>query len=335
MIKRILTLWSLTSALALAVVSPVLAADWVQYEGGEGPGQGKHIVFITGDEEYRSEEAMPMMARILSDHHGFKCTVLFALNPETGEIDPNNQTNIVGMKHVADADLVVLFTRFRELPDDQMKYFVDYAEAGGPIIGLRTSTHAFRYSRDKESPYAKYDFSNREWRGGFGQQVLGETWINHHGRHGSESCRGVVDGMNRNHPILTGVSNVWGPTDVYGVRNLPDDADVLLHGLTLSGMTPDSPANTDKTLMPVAWVRHHEWDTGNVSRIFNTTMGAATDLVEPGLRRVLVNAALWALEMEDAIQPDLNIEPIGAYNPTQFGFNGFQTGMKPDDFAAN
>ena len=89
MIKRTLKLWGLTGALALAAITPALAAQWVQYPGGEGPGAGKHIVFITGDEEYRSEEAMPMMARILSERHGFQCTVLFALDPETGESDPN------------------------------------------------------------------------------------------------------------------------------------------------------------------------------------------------------------------------------------------------------
>ena len=108
---------------------------WVKYEGREGPGKGKHIVFITGDEEYRSEEAMPMMGKILSVRHGFDCTVLFAMDDETGTIDPDNQTNIKGMHFVKDADLVVLFTRFRELPDDQMKYFVDHLLLRGILFG--------------------------------------------------------------------------------------------------------------------------------------------------------------------------------------------------------
>ncbi len=64
------------------------AADRVVYEGNQGPGKGKHIVFVTGDEEYRSEEAMPMLAQILAIRHGFKCTVLFALDPTDGTIDP-------------------------------------------------------------------------------------------------------------------------------------------------------------------------------------------------------------------------------------------------------
>src|SRR5437667_2073451 len=84
------------------------AADWVSYEGKEGPGKGKHIVFVTGDEEYRSEEGMPMLARILAERHGFKCTVLFAINPADVTIDPNNQTNIVGMDTLKSADMVVM-----------------------------------------------------------------------------------------------------------------------------------------------------------------------------------------------------------------------------------
>ncbi|NMC22107.1 MAG: hypothetical protein GYA33_17000, partial [Thermogutta sp.] len=72
--------------------------QWVTYEGGEGPGKGKHIVLVSGDEEYRSEEALPMLGKILAKRHGFRCTVLFAIDPETGEIDPLNVTNIAGLE---------------------------------------------------------------------------------------------------------------------------------------------------------------------------------------------------------------------------------------------
>ena len=72
------------------------ARDWVVYEGKEGPGQGRHIVFITGDEEYRSEEGMPMLAKILAVRHGFKCTVLFAIDPADGTINPKVVNNLPG-----------------------------------------------------------------------------------------------------------------------------------------------------------------------------------------------------------------------------------------------
>ena len=132
---------------------------WIVYEGNEGPGAGKHIVLVSGDEEYRSEEALPLLAKILSVHHGFKCTVLFAIDTETGEINPEEQTNIPGLHNLETADMMVLFTRFRELPDEQMKYIVDYTNSGKPVMGLRTATHTFSYSRNLQSPYAKYSFN--------------------------------------------------------------------------------------------------------------------------------------------------------------------------------
>jgi hypothetical protein len=135
-----LSLMSLASAHAEKV-------QWVTYKGQDGPGQGKHIVFISGDEEYRSEEAFPMLGKMLAERHGFTCTVLFSQNPETTEINPDNQTNIPGMSHLEQADLVILGLRFRELPDEDMKYFDDYFKAGKPFISLRTSTHAFNYTR--------------------------------------------------------------------------------------------------------------------------------------------------------------------------------------------
>ena len=103
------------------------AADpWIDFNGLEGPGKGKHIVLISGDEEYRSEETLPQLAKILANHHGFKCTVLFAIDPKDGTINPNQTDNIPGLGALDTADLMVIFTRFRELPDEQMKHIVDY-----------------------------------------------------------------------------------------------------------------------------------------------------------------------------------------------------------------
>src|SRR5579871_2023281 len=122
---------------------PARAADpWVVYDGFNGPGKGKHIVLVSGDEEYRSEEALPQLGKILAKHHGFKCTVLFAIDPKDGTINPN-VSNIPGLEALQTADLMIIFTRFRDLPDEQMKHIVDYVEAGKPIVGLRTATHAF------------------------------------------------------------------------------------------------------------------------------------------------------------------------------------------------
>ena len=77
-----------------------------------GHAKGKNIVLISGDEEYRSEESLPQLAKILSTYHGFRCTVLFAINPKDGTIDPNQLDNIPGLEALDSADLMVILTRF-------------------------------------------------------------------------------------------------------------------------------------------------------------------------------------------------------------------------------
>lgn len=311
---------------------------WIGYEGGEGPGNGRHIVLVSGDDEYRSEEAMPMMARILSEHHGFKTTVLFAIDPETGEIKPDYQTNIPGLEHLQDADLMILFTRFRELPDEQMRYFHDYIQAGKPVVGIRTATHSFDYSRNPDSIYSKYTYTSDlpGWEGGFGKRVLGETWIAHHGDHGSEGTRGVVDGImeRKGHPILRGVSDIWGPTDVYVTTEFDksDNVDVLLWGLSTNGMTSESPVNWMKSVMPVAWTKTYTSEEGNTGRVFTTTMGSSLDFQSEDLRRLLVNASYWAIGMEEALPEKSNADIVGEYNPTMFGFGNFTEGLRPEDY---
>ncbi len=311
----------------------------VSYVGEGGPGVGKHIVFISGDEEYRSEEALPMLAKILAFRHGFRCTVLFAIDPETGLIDPNEQTNIPGLEALDDADLMVMSLRFRELPDESMKHIVDFYERGGPIVALRTSTHAFNYSRRPDSPYAHWSFNSGKWRGGFGQQVLGDTWISHHGHHGAESTRGVIEPAGAEHPVLRGVADVWGPTDVYGIVHLPEDATVLLRGQVLAGMKPDDgPVAGEKNdpMMPLAWVRTYRQENGTTNRVFCTTMGASSDLACEDLRRLVVNACLWGLGMEESIGERTDVATVGPFEPTMFGFSNDQhwtdKGLRPSDF---
>ncbi|MGI6457954.1 MAG: hypothetical protein ACOX5R_20365 [bacterium] len=258
---------------------------WVVYEGNEGPGKGKHIVFVTGDEEYRSEESMPQLAKILARHQGFTCTVLFAIDKEDGTINPEQVDNIPGLKALESADLMVLFVRFRELPDEDMKYIMDFVNSGKPFIALRTSTHPFSYQKRKDSPYAKYDWRSKEpgFEGGFGRQILGETWVNHYGDHQVESTRGLIAEGMEEHPVVKGVKDIWGPSDVYGLTTLTGDCKPVVMGQVLKGMNQNDEPNPDKELVPVAWIKSHTGDQGKTSRVFVTTMGHAGDLGKRGL----------------------------------------------------
>jgi hypothetical protein len=314
------------------------AADpWVVYEGGEGPGKGKHVVLVSGDEEYRSEEALPQLAKILSKRHGFRCTVLFAIDPRDGTINPNKNDNIPGLEALKTADLMVIFTRFRNLPDEQMKYVVDYVESGRPIIGLRTATHAF--DLPGKSKFADYSYQKAHG-GGFGKKVLGETWVSHHGLHKSQSTRGVFVPGVADHPILRGIHDgeVWGPTDVYGVRlPLPGDSKPLVLGQVLRGMLPTDKAVAgpkNDPMMPIAWTKTYAGKSGKTARVFTTTMGASQDLLSEGLRRLLVNACYWAVGQEDKIPAKSNVDLVGEYKPRPFGNDGFKQGVKPADLAS-
>jgi type 1 glutamine amidotransferase len=334
-----LRIWMLLIVL-VGLGAPVRAeADhpWIVLTGKDGPGKGKHIVLISGDEEYRSEETLPQLAKILATHHGFKCSVLFAIDPNDGTVNPDQRDNIPGLESLKDADLMVIFTRFRELPDQQMKHIVQYVESGKPIIGLRTATHAFAFRPN--STYARYSWDSKEWEGGFGRQILGETWISHHGDHGKQSTRGVIAREAKDHPILRGIKDgdIWGPTDVYGVRlPLPGDSQPLVFGQVLSGMKPsDPPENGAKNnpMMPIAWVKTYQGKDQR-GRVFTTTMGASQDFESEGLRRLLVNACYWAVGLENQIPAKSSVDLVGQFHPHPFRGGGFEKSRKPSYFAS-
>jgi hypothetical protein len=290
-------------------------------------------VLIAADDEYRSEELIPQLAKILARGHGFKCTVLFAVDPE-GKVDPATRDNIPGLEALETADLLVLFARFRELPDDQMKRIVDYLDSGKPLVSLRTSTHAFNYTRHKDSPYARYTYNSKDPAGGFGRAVVGETWVDHYGKHQKESTRGVVAPGFENHPILRGVEDVWGPSDVYAIKSLTGDSRPVLLGQVLSGMEPnDSPA-PGKELVPIAWIKTYTGARGKPARIFTTTMGHAGDLKNEGFRRLLVNACFWCLGMEDAVPARANVDLVGTYEPRPIGVGRYRKGLTPEQMVA-
>jgi type 1 glutamine amidotransferase len=315
----------LASLLTLALLAG--AQDRLVFHGKSGPGRGKRVVLISGDDEYRSEQALPQLARILAERHGFDCTVLFSIDPTDGTINPERHDNIPGLETLDSADLMVLMTRFRDLPDAQMKHIVDYVESGRPIVGLRTATHAFDI---KTSPtYRRWTWNSKEWDGGFGRQVLGETWIDHHGKHKVQSTRGIVVKGQERHPILRGVGSgeIWVPTDVYRVRlPLSGDAQPLLLGSVLESMEPSAAAVVgpqNDPMMPVAWTR-----TYGGARVFTTTMGSAQDLLNEAFRRLVVNACYWAAGLERRIPARADVQLVGSYDPLPFGFGGYKKGLK-------
>ena len=279
-----------------------------------------HVVFVTGDEEYRSEESMPMIARILHHHYGMRVTICYAVDPETGSINPNYLEGIMGLEALEEADLAVFFIRFRQLPDDQLQRILDYVNSGRPMLGLRTSTHAFRY--DEEDPRSR-------WNDAFGTEVFGQKWITHHGHHGTRPLTdvSVIQGK-QNHPILRGVTPFQAYSWLYhvdgGEHRLQGDCDPLLSGHSLQSNHVDK---LDKFPLdnPVAWTKSYRG-----AKVFFTTLGHPYDFHEPAMRKLLVNGILWGLGREERIPAGgTRVELTGEYEPSDAAFGGYRQGQEP------
>ena len=333
-------------AVVLALLLAPLAAEMRQattpvsltYPAKAGPGKGRHVVFLTGDEEYRSEEGLPMLAKILSQRHGFKTSVLFSVDPD-GTINPKNTSSLSNPSLLDSADAIVMLLRFRNWPDEEMARFERRLQAGVPIVALRTSTHAFN-GFPKGSRWETWNYNNA---GGFGKRVLGETWLTHWGRHKVEATRGVIEEAQRQHPVLRGVSDLFADTDVYEAYP-PDDATILVRGVVLETLMPDAaPANYRKRrardkeeqgvndpAMPVVWARTYRNDNGKTNRVLTSTMGSATDLENEGLRRLIVNGVFWGLGADVPAKADVRY--VDEYQPSFYGFDGFRKGLHATDF---
>ncbi|PAZ07448.1 MAG: hypothetical protein CAK86_01365 [Opitutia bacterium AMD-G1] len=341
--KRHLPLWAALVALVLAL--PAIAAEaftsgpgWLEFPAGKGPGAGKHVVLLAGDEEYRSEEALPMLARILSERQGFKCTVLFS--HDDGVINPNNGGSLGKPEALDSADALVLGLRFRKWNEAALAKFDAAIKRGVPIVATRTSTHAFS-GIPKESAFVAYNWNNK---GGFGKNVLGETWVSHWGNHKGEATRTAVEPGAEKLAILNGVGVIFGDTDVYEAYP-PADAQILLRGLVLKGMNPQDPLSerakkraTDKLeqginspAMAVAWTREVPNAGGTKNRVFTTTMASASDLADESLRRLVVNGVFWGLGLEVPAKAD--VTPVVEWKPSKYSFNMFHRGLKAEDFA--
>lgn len=284
-----------------------------------------HIVFVTGDEEYRSEESMPMLAKIAQRELGAKVSVCYSLDAD-GFIDPNNAENITGLEALETADLMVMFTRFRALPDDQVKYILDYAESGKPMVGFRTSTHAFMYKNDLEKGHL-----NEKWP----TKVFGQKWIVHHG-HFDDGQKELTEvnlySNEKENPILRGFTPFKAYSWLYHVEGngdqLSGDCSPILTGRSLRSNfaeSQDYPLNN-----PVAWHKTYTGTSGKIARVFFTTLGHPFDFKETSMRKISLNGIAWALGLESEIpEQGFNVE-ISDYAPNNSGFGEkFKKGMKP------
>ncbi|MES2829864.1 MAG: ThuA domain-containing protein [Bacteroidota bacterium] len=238
----------------------------------------KLIVFVTGDHEYSSEQTMPLFASELEKNYGVR-TVVLKSSP-----DYNSEENIPGLEILKDADLAVFFLRWRRLPPSQLKYIDDYLKSGKPVVGFRTSTHAFNFPKghlsEKWNEFGEFAFGAP---GGWGKG--GHT---HYG-HNSTTDVSVISSQVK-HPILSGIkSNFHAASWLYHVLpNYPLKGSTWL--LMGKSINPDKPAIDN----PVAWT----WKTPAGGRAFMTTLGHPHDFNDESMQRLVINAIHWALEIQ-------------------------------------
>ena len=311
----------LSFSVALVLGALTLSPDRAQAGDGtlpfsapDGLKSRGHIVLVAGDEEYRTEETMPMLAKILSRKHGYHCTVVFSMGPENADyIDPNNQQGLRGLQKLESADLMIIATRFRRPSAEQAAFVTAYLKSGKPIIGLRTSTHSFNGS-EKFGDVLSYDQ--------FGPKILGEQWVNHHGKHKVQGTRGLPEPGSGDHPILRGVDDVFAPSDVYGVIHLTPADQILLRGAVTASLDPKSPivqSDINKPMQPLAWMHSYRLtEHDSEGRAFCTTAGASVDFVSEDLRRLVVNAVLFLTGQDVPERAD--VEFVDPFYPSFYGF---------------
>ncbi len=286
------------------------------------------IVFVIGDEEYRSEESMPMLAKILKREMNADITLCYSVD-SAGIIDPNRLDHIAGLEALEDADLMVMFARFRALPAEEAKYITDYAESGRPMVGFRTATHTFMYKDDSTMMHL-----NNEWP----TKVFGQQWITHHGHfedgHGELTSVSILPDAKT--PILNGVKPFDAFSWLYHVNGgdwkLSGDSKPFLEGKSLRS-NHEEKGELDKFPLtnPVAWTKTYTGQSGMASRVFFTTLGHPYDFKIESMRKLALNGIYWALGKEaDIPENGFNVDFVDTYEPNNSGFGDkFKKGMKP------
>jgi len=235
------------------------------------------VVFVTGDHEYSSEGTMPLLAAELEKNYGMRSIVLKSSPDHTSE------ENIPGLEALKEADLAVFFLRWRRLPADQVKFIEDYLKTGKPVVGFRTSTHAFNYPKDH---------ALEKWNA-FGEFALnappgwGKAGHTHYG-HESSTDVTVISAAAEN-PILRGVDKSFHAKSwLYAV--LPDyptkGSEWLLMGHSIN------PNKNNAIDHPVAWTGKNSFG----GKVFTTTLGHPEDFEVESFQRLVINGIHWAAD---------------------------------------
>jgi type 1 glutamine amidotransferase/nicotinamidase-related amidase len=226
------------------------------------------IAILMAEDEYKTEITLPPWS---ISHLGKQYRLRWIFGSETERHD------IPGIDAVREADLLIVSVRRRPLPAKQLAAIRQFAQAGKPMLGIRTASHAFSVRQNTPSATAT---ELDQWPE-FDRQVWGGNYQGHHGN----QWQPAVNVTNDKHPIFA----EWGtemnfvtPGSLYKVSPLAMKAVPLA-----TGKIEGQPAE------PVAWT--YIRDDGGKS--FYTSLGHFEDFDPKDSRvsKMLASAVAWLL----------------------------------------
>lgn len=225
-----------------------------------------HVVMLIAEQEYETNASLPAFAsHWLSE---YQTTFVFE--------DPQDRNRLVGIEAVKDADVLLVSVRRRALPPEQLDLVRSYVEAGKPVIGIRTASHAFSLRNDDPPP------GRVVWRE-FDRQVFGGNYTNHYGNALRATIRLADDiPADLTHLVrrIPAGKTFDAGGSLYRVSPLADGSRVLIRG-EVEGESSE----------PVAWT----FQRADGGKSFYTSLGHVDDFKGPVLPPLLANAIEWSL----------------------------------------
>ncbi|HEX4143434.1 MAG TPA: ThuA domain-containing protein [Pirellulales bacterium] len=227
-----------------------------------------HVVFLIGEDEYRTEETLPAFAASELVPRGVRCTFVLA--------DPQDRNHFPNIAVLREADLLVLSVRRRVLPPAEIAEVHAYLDAGRPLVGIRTASHAFEGKTAEATPaWGKFDL-----------EVLGADYLGHYSNKtpaGGVATLYQIVPEQAIQPLLTGIARgeSRSASSLYKNHDLASTTTVLMTGHV----------EGQNEVEPVAWINSYRG-----GRIFYTSLGGAEDFQVPAFRRLLLSAVYWGLD---------------------------------------
>lgn len=211
------------------------------------------VCLISGSLEYESNESLAELQTYLESNYDIRCSRAF--------VEGEDIKNLPGLENLDSCDVMLLFTRRLKIDGQQLQKIKDYCNAGRPIVGVRTASHALQNWLDLD------------------KEVLGGNYKGHYSNDLVTDVKLVDDA--KDDSLLAGVTPFRSAGSLYKNKGIAADCRVLMTGV--------SPESTD----PVTWTRMH-----NGGRVFYTSLGHQQDFKEESFRRLLANAIYWSAGRE-------------------------------------